>query len=109
MQRTPWIAAAGLAAAMLVSASAFARTDVSVNIGIPGPVLVAPAPVYAPPPVYAPAPLVVAPQPVYVEPHWREREHWDRGEHRGWEHRGWERRGWDRDDDRGRHGHHDRD
>ncbi|ODP31760.1 hypothetical protein [Pandoraea sp. ISTKB] len=105
MQHRLWIATAAIAglAAAFTSGSAFARTDVSVNIGIPGPAFVAPGPVYAPPPVYAaPAPMVVAPPPpvVYGPPprYWRgpPPRHWHHG-------RGWDRRGWDRRD-----GHHHR-
>lgn len=95
MQRHPWIVAAGLAAT-LISASAFARTDVSVNIGVPGPVYVAP-PVYAPAPVYvAPAPMMVAPPPpprYWRGPppgHWKHDRHWDHrhyDDRRDWRHR----------------------
>lgn len=88
-------------AAVLISSNAFARTDVSVNIGIPGPAIVAPGPVYAPPPVYAaPAPMVMAPPPVVYAPrpqywrgpppgHWRHDRDWDRRyyDRRDWHHR----------------------
>lgn len=97
MQRHHWIAAAGLAA-VLVSGSALARTDVSVNIGIPGPAIMAPAPVYVAPPVYAaPAPMMVAPPPPVV---YGPRPHYWRGPPPGhWRHdRDWDRRGWDRRD-----------
>lgn len=104
MQGKFWImtATATGMAATLISGSAFARTDVSVNIGIPGPAIIAPGPVYAPPPVYAaPAPMMVAPPPpVYYGPpprywrgpppgHWRHHGGWDRrdyGRGRGWDH-----------------------
>lgn len=84
-------------AAVLAPGSAFARTDVSVNIGIPGPAIMAPGPVYAPPPVYAaPAPMVIAPPPVVYAP----RPHYWRGPPPGhWRHdRGWDRRDYDRRD-----------
>jgi hypothetical protein len=64
--------AAGLftcASLMLVTAPAFARSDVSVgiNIGVPG---IYPAPIYVEPrPVYVePRPIYVEPRPVYVQP-----------------------------------------
>ncbi len=44
---------------------------VRVGVVLP-PVVVAPAPFYAPPPVaYAPPPVLYAPQPVWVPGHWR--------------------------------------
>ncbi|AJP58909.1 hypothetical protein UC34_22125 [Pandoraea vervacti] len=99
MQRHFWIATAAVAglAAAFTTSSAFARTDVSVNIGIPGPAFVAPAPMYAPPPVvYGPAPVVVAPPPVVYGPPPR---YWRGPPPRHWHHeRGWERRDWDRRD-----------
>lgn len=90
MQGKFWImtATATGMAATLISGSAFARTDVSVNIGIPGPAIIAPGPVYAPPPVY------YGPPPRYWRGpppgHWRHHGGWDRrdyGRGRGWDHR----------------------
>ncbi|MCK4122877.1 hypothetical protein ACI2TT_22005 [Ralstonia nicotianae] len=93
-------------AALCASTAALAHVDVGVSIGVPAPVYVAPAPVYAPPPpmIYQPAP-VYAPAPVvvgggyYRDPYWRERE-WRRHEwrEREWHEREWRHhRGWDRD------------
>jgi len=104
--------------ALLVSGAAMAGVNVGINLGVPAPVYVAPAPVYAPPPpppvVYQPAP-VYAPAPVYVpgptivigwhgDRYWDGRRYWGRDEwyrHHG---RGW---GGDRGDrghwDNGRH------
>ncbi|CBJ36712.1 putative signal peptide virulence protein Vrg-6 [Ralstonia solanacearum CMR15] len=92
--------------ALCASTAALAHVDVGVSIGVPAPVYVAPAPVYAPPPpvIYQPAP-VYAPAPVvvgggyYRDPYWRERE-WRRREWREheWREREWHHhRGWDRD------------
>jgi hypothetical protein len=65
-------------AGMLLAASpAMARVDVDVNLGVPGPVYMAPEPFYVQPrPVYvAPRPVYFAPRPVYyMEPH--RRHHW---------------------------------
>lgn len=62
---TKILAAAGLALAAM-SGTASARAFVGLSIGIPAPVYVAPAPVYAPPPVYiAPAPVYAPAPPVY--------------------------------------------
>ncbi|HEY4370672.1 MAG TPA: hypothetical protein VGN52_01935 [Burkholderiales bacterium] len=62
---TKILAAAGLALAAM-SGSAMARPYIGLSIGVPAPVYVAPAPVYAPPPVYvAPAPVYAPPPPVY--------------------------------------------
>ena len=70
--------------------------SIGVNVGVPAPVYVAPAPVYAPPPppvVYAPPPPPVYAQPVYAQPvyaqpaivigwhgdrYWDGRRYWDR-------------------------------
>lgn len=53
-----------IAGALLISAApAMARTDVSLNIGVPGVVYAQPAPVYVPPP-----PVYVQPRPIYVQP-----------------------------------------
>jgi hypothetical protein len=74
------------------SGVAFAGVNLGVNIGIPAPVYVAPAPVYAPPPpppvVYQPAPVYAA--PVYPVPaivigwhgerYWDGRRYWNRGD-----------------------------
>ncbi|MGR9579256.1 hypothetical protein [Pandoraea sputorum] len=99
MQHRFWMATATLAGltSVFASGSAFARTDVSVNIGIPGPAIVAPGPIYAPPPVYAaPAPMMVAPPPVVYGPPPR---YWRGPPPRHWHHdRGWDRRGWDHRD-----------
>lgn len=84
------------------SSAAMAGVSVGVNIGIPAPVYVAPAPVYAPPPppvVYQPAPVYAAPA-VYIGWHgdryWDGRRYWNRndwnryhgGGGRGWDHGG---------------------
>jgi hypothetical protein len=94
--------------AIAASSAAMARVDLGVNIGVPAPVYVAPAPVYAPPPppvYYAPAPVVAAPG-VYIGWHgdryWDGRRYWGREEwyrrHGGWHdhgrdhwHEGWRR------------------
>ena len=49
--------------ALLVSGAAMAGVNVGINLGVPAPVYVAPAPVYAPPP---PPPVVYQPAPVYA-------------------------------------------
>ncbi len=103
MKRTLLAFALG-GAALCASTAALAHVYVGVSIGVPGPVYVAPAPVYAPPPVvYQPAP-VYAPAPVvvggyYRDPYWRERE-WRRHEWREheWREHGWHHRHWDHDD-----------
>lgn len=64
--------AAGLLTAAVAPLPALAHTDVSLSIGLglPPPVYVAPAPVYyAPPPprYYAPAPVAYYPAPYYYE------------------------------------------
>ncbi|MGN7979965.1 hypothetical protein [Burkholderia sp. 22313] len=85
MKRILLASAIGLAAAC-VSASAYARADIGVYFGFPGPVVEAPPPVYyaPPPPVYyEPAPMYYG--PYYGEYHYR--RHWhDNGWHRGWRH-----------------------
>lgn len=97
---------AGLLA--MAATGAFARVDLSVGIGIPGAVMVAPEPVYVPPPayviprpVYAPRPVVVVPPPAVYAPGWRgyDDDRWERWD-RGWRkhHRHW-RHGDDDDDD----------
>lgn len=66
MKRILLSAALGVAA-IGASASAFARTDIGVFFGVPGPVYEAPPPVY-----YAPPPPVVyeQPAPVYYGPYY---------------------------------------
>jgi hypothetical protein len=79
------MAAAVMAGVTLVLAAspALARTDVDINIGIPGVVYAQPQPVYVQPqPVYVqPRPVYVQPRPVYVQPRpvYVERHH-----HREW-------------------------
>jgi hypothetical protein len=102
------IAAASIAGVVLALAAspALARTDVEVNIGVPGvfvqpaPVYVQPRPVYVEPaPVYVrPAPMYVQPQPVYVQPppFYAGRPEWR--EHRWREHQ-WREHQWRRDRD----------
>lgn len=80
-------AAFGLAAAC-VSTAAFARVNVGVYVGTPGPVYAAPPVVYAPPP---PPPVVYAPQPAYGYGYYR----------RGWHHDHWRHREWERHHGRG--------
>jgi len=113
------IAAASFAGVVLALAAspALARTDVEVNIGVPG-VFVQPAPVYMQPrPVYAeprpvyvePAPVYVRPGPVYIQPQpvyverrdWRERQwHESQWRERQWRERQYERQmHWRRDRD----------
>jgi hypothetical protein len=90
------------------SSAAMAQVNVGVNIGVPGPVYVAPAPVYAPPPppVYAapPPPVVYEPAPVYGGPSiiigWHGDRYWDG--RRYWDHDDWYRHHHERDHD---HGH----
>jgi len=64
------------------AAPAMARVDVDLNVGIPGPVYVAPQPVYVQPrPVYVqPRPVYVQPRPVYYERY----HHHHRAYQRGW-------------------------
>ncbi|WP_179402988.1 hypothetical protein [Burkholderia guangdongensis] len=87
MKRILFLGALGLTAAC-VSASAFAHADVGVFLGIPGPVIEAPPPVYyaPPPPVYyaPPAPVYYG-SPYYGDYRYR-REWHDNGWHRGWRH-----------------------
>lgn len=74
MNKSSIVAAAGaLAGSLLFLAAplASARDNVSwsVNVGVPGVVYPAYAPVYAPPVVYArPAPIYIEPAPVYYNP-----------------------------------------
>lgn len=73
--------------------------NIGVNIGIPAPVYVAPAPVYAPPPP-PPPPVVYQPAPVYyggpaVVVGWHGDRYWDG-------HRYWARDDWYRHHSRGR-------
>jgi HrpA-like RNA helicase len=104
---------AGVLAIGASSAAMAGGLNVGVNIGIPAPVYVAPAPVYAPPPpppppvIYQPAPVVVAPAIVigwHGDRYWdgrrywgrdewyrhhgggygHDRGHWDNGRHNGW-------------------------
>ncbi len=74
------------AAGLMVSASALARVDVGVNIGVPGVIYGPPPVVYAPPPpvYYAPAPVVVAP-PVVAGGgyYWSHGRRYYRGPYRG--------------------------
>ncbi|MGS0892432.1 hypothetical protein ACVBGC_07755 [Burkholderia stagnalis] len=77
--------------ALLVSGAAMARVNIGINLGVPAPVYVAPAPVYAPPPppvVYQPAP-VYAPGPAIVIG-WHGDRYWDG--HRYWGRDEWNRR-----------------
>jgi len=93
-----WLIAGLAALGVLASASASARVDIGVNIGVPGPYYYG-GPVYrpAPPVYYAPAPVYYPPAVVYETPryyrpgpppppYWRGyghgRDHW-RGDHRG--------------------------
>ncbi|MBN3816622.1 hypothetical protein G3N57_08340 [Paraburkholderia sp. Se-20369] len=85
MKRVLLFGALGVVTACL-SASAFARADIGVYFGVPGPV-------YAPPPpvIYTPPPVVYEPAPAYYYgPYYddyRYRRHWhDNGRHRGWRH-----------------------
>jgi hypothetical protein len=81
-----------------LSGAAMAGVSVGVNIGVPAPVYVAPAPVYAPPPppvVYAPPPPPVYAQPAIVIG-WHGDRYWDG------------RRYWNRDDWYRHNGHGDR-
>jgi len=99
--------------ALLVSGVAMAGVSVGINVGVPAPVYVEPAPVYAPPPppvVYQPAPVYVAPAPAIVigwhgDRYWDGRRYWGRDEwyrHHGRDH--WDHdRGDHWDYDRGRH------
>ncbi|WP_321808596.1 hypothetical protein [Burkholderia sp. BCC1993] len=84
MRRILLSCALGIAAACL-SASAFARADVGVYFGVPGPVVEAPPPVY-----YVPPPVVYEPAPAYYAPYYGEyryrRYRHDNGWHRGWRH-----------------------
>lgn len=97
-------------AALLGTAGTCALAEVNVSIGLPGPVYVQPAPLYAPPPVYAvprpvyaPRPVVVVPPPMYA-PRWRGDDD-DYDEWRKWHKRHYKqqrkkwRREWDDDDD----------
>ncbi len=88
---TPVIAATAVFVAGISTANA-GPVSVGISIGIPAPIIVAPAPVYYPAPVvYAPAPVyyaqprvVYAPPPVYYAPrvvyarphHHRHYHHW---------------------------------
>lgn len=86
MKRFLLISAVGIAVAS-VSASAFARADIGVYFGVPGPVIEAPPPVYyAPPPpvVYETAPVYYG-GPYYDDYRYRRGWH-DNGWHRGWRH-----------------------
>ena len=86
-------------AALCASTAALAHVDVGVAIGVPAPVYVAPAPVYAPPPVvYRPAP-VYAPAPVIYGGYYRDRDDW---REREWRRHEWREREWHEHE-----GHHD--
>ncbi|HOA72270.1 MAG TPA: hypothetical protein PL151_02740 [Phycisphaerae bacterium] len=64
MSRKATIALAGIAVGVLVFGAA--ANSAQAQWCYPAPVVVAPAPVYCPPPVYvAPAPVVYYPRPVY--------------------------------------------
>ena len=80
------------------SGTAMAGLNVGVNIGVPAPVYVAPAPVYAPPP---PPPVVYQPAPVYAAPAivigWHGDRYWDGRRY-------WGRDEWYRSHGRGFHG-----
>jgi hypothetical protein len=60
----------GAVALTLAAGPVLARTNVDINIGIPGVIYTQPEPVYVEPrPVYVqPRPVYVQPQPVYVTP-----------------------------------------
>jgi hypothetical protein len=101
-KKSMWAGALGAVAvgAFCLSSGAMAQVRIGVNIGVPAPVYVAPAPVYAPPPppvVYAPPPppaYAYAPPPVIVVG-WHGDRYYDG------------RRYWDRDDWNRHHGHDD--
>jgi hypothetical protein len=91
--KTRLLASLGLGALVFVaSQAATAGVSIGLNLGVPGPVYVAPAPIYAPAPVYAPpSPPVVAYQAVPVvapgfvigwhgERYWDGRRWWGRRE-----------------------------
>jgi len=71
---------------LISSGAAMAGVSVGVNIGVPAPVYVAPAPMYAPPPppvVYAPPPAPMYAQPAIVigwhgDRYYDGRRYWDR-------------------------------
>ncbi|WP_050456113.1 hypothetical protein [Candidatus Burkholderia verschuerenii] len=69
-----------LIARLGMSGAAMAGVSVGVNIGVPAPVYVAPAPVYAPPPppVYA-APAIVIDW--HGDRYWDGRRYWDRDDY----------------------------
>ena len=106
---------AGVLAIGASSAAMAGGLNVGVNIGIPAPVYVAPAPVYAPPPPppppvvyqpYQPVPVVAGPAIVigwHGDRYWDGRRYWGRDE--WYRHHG---RGWGGDRDRGHwdHGRH---
>jgi hypothetical protein len=99
MKKYLGMAAGVMAGATLILAAspAMARTDVDINIGIPGVVYAQPAPVYVQPqPVYVqPRPVYVQPQRVYVQP---QPVYVERHQHREWrEHTAYARRDQDRD------------
>ena len=82
------IASTVLIGAVLGTASvAQASPDVHVSIGLPGPVLVQPRPVYQP-----------APVAVYERP-WRPSYRYEVERERQWRHREWQRHGHDQDRD----------
>jgi hypothetical protein len=82
-----------LVGALAIGASSAAMAgglNVGINVGIPAPVYVAPAPVYAPPPpppppvVYQPAPVIVGGPAIYIGWHgdryWDGRRYWNRND-----------------------------
>jgi hypothetical protein len=92
------VAGALLIGGAMLSGAAMAGVSVGINLGVPAPVYVAPAPVYAPPPppvVYAPPPPPVYGGPAIVigwhgDRYWDGRRYWGRDEwyrHQG--HGGW--------------------
>jgi hypothetical protein len=97
MKRTVLGIIAGVGLLALVPTAALAHTDVSIGIGIPGPVYAEPAPAY-----YGAAP-VYAPTPVYYGGY--HDDGWYRWHHREWEHRRWEEQRWH--EEHGWHGDHD--
>ena len=106
-----FVAAAVLSvAAFGAASSAQARPDIQVTIGLPG---LPGLPFFPPPPVVVwTEPVVVAPRPVYapppavvVERDWRPADRYEYARERGWHHREWERQEWERREWERRHRH----